>query len=60
MYTAPQETWTVDKLDWLQFGYMVAHCIKGVDDYHKMTVPEELKRDKFIPKLIYQGVLIAY
>ena len=58
MYAVPGD-WTVDKLDWHQLGCMIAHCIEGFDDYHNMTVPEYLKKDCFISKLIDQGIIIA-
>ena len=57
MYEAPEnapENWNAGNVDWRQLGYMIAYCYQDwvIEDYHHMTVCDQLKNDLFVGQLL--------
>ena len=57
MYEAPEnapEGWNAGHVDWRQLGYMTAYCYEErvINNYHHMTVCDQLKDDPFVGRLL--------
>ena len=59
MYKPGDFSWNVDRLDWMQLGYMIADVLEDGNspDYHTMSVGDEILRDNFVRTLIQDGEL---
>ena len=61
MYKPGDSSWTVDRLDWLQLGYMIADILNDSksENYHAMEVGDEILRDNFVRTLIKDGEFVS-